>query len=204
MEHIIIVAGLSPSNFECVEFLHLNAVVVGTATARLRPGEMMEHASQLQNLPATAGHWLRRSPGHADAGDIGENCRFLFTAVRATHFVSEPEILWESKWYDEEHLEHAVIVQYQAHKPMLGIGTRMRLMLCLCGEHCSAQEFRESGAIEKLQQHAIHGIVVLSNEDRSDIRDCGGSRDGAPSTAVDEALLADGVCFERHSAGGSD
>ena len=114
MEHITIVAGLSPCNFECVEFLHLNAVVVGTANARLRPGVMMEHASQLQNLPATAGHWLRRSPGHADAGDIGENCRFLFTAVRATHFVSEPEIVWESKWHGKEHLEYAVIVQYQA------------------------------------------------------------------------------------------
>ena len=216
MEHIVIVAGVSPSNAECIERLHLHSVVVGTATHRIHADVIMSSARELQALPATAGHWLMRSPSHAEAGNIGESCRFLFTAVRETHFVCEPEILWQNTWYDTDHLEYAVIVQYKAVKPMLGIGKLLRLMLCLCGTQCSPEKFRKIGAITQLLHYAVHGIVVLSNEEhmgtshipdrggRSHIRDSGAIRDGAPSPAVAEALLEAGVCHERYTAGGSD
>jgi hypothetical protein len=90
----------------------------------------------------------------------------LFTAVRETHFARPPEILWRKKWYGTNHLEYAVIVQYQSIKPMMGIGTKLRLMLVLSGAQCSASIFRKIGAIAELKKYAVHGIVVLGNEER--------------------------------------
>ena len=98
-------------------------------------------------------------------------------------------------------------MQYQATKPMLGIGKELRLMLCLCGDKCSREVFRKTGAIETLESYGVHGIVVLSNGENTRTthrRTRGVISDGTPSFDVDEALLHDGVYYERHSAGGSD
>jgi hypothetical protein len=145
--------------------------------------------------------------GNEIAADIGESCRFLFTAVRETHWLCPPDMLWQQRWHDRDHLEYAVIMRYTATKPMLGIGKELRLMLCLCGERCSREMFRKTGAIGKLEYFGVHGIVVLANEENTMTthrRTGGVISDGTPSLDVAEALLQDGVYYERHSAGGSD
>ena len=207
MDHIVIVAGVSPSNCECVSRLHLHALVVGTATRRCDVKQILSASRESRTSPATAGHWLMTRAGNEIAAGIGESCRFLFTAVRATHWMCPPYILWQQRWHDRDHLEYAVIMQYTAPQPMLGIGKELRLMLCLCGARCSREMFRKTGAIDELESYGVHGIVVLSNEENTMTthrRTSGVISDGTPSLNVDEALFQDGVYYERHSAGGSD
>ncbi len=54
---------------------------------------------------------MMTSPDDGSADDMGESCRFLFTAVRETHWLCPPEILWQKKWHDKDHLEYAVIMR---------------------------------------------------------------------------------------------
>ena len=85
MEHIVVVAGVSPCNVECIQRLHLHALVVGTATQRMNAHDIMSTAPDVETLPASAGHWFITTSGETDAESIGDSCRFLFTAVRETH-----------------------------------------------------------------------------------------------------------------------
>ena len=207
MDYIVIAAGVSPSNSECVFRLHVHSVVVGTATTNCDVKKILMPSRELQTLPATAGHWLMTSPGNGTAEDIGESCRFLFTAVRETHWLCPPETLWQQRWHDHDHLEYAAIMQYKACKPLLGIGKELRLMLCLCGAKCSREKFRQTGAIGKLELYGVHGIVILHNEETvrptSHLRDSGALRDGNPSRGVEKALKDDGVDHWPYHAGGS-
>ena len=207
MDHIVIVAGVSPSNCDCVSRLHLHALVVGTATRRCDVKQILTASRESKTSPATAGHWLMTRAGNEIAADIGESCRFLFTAVRETHWLCPPEMLWQSRWYDKDHLEYAVIMRYTATQPMLGIGKQLRLMLCLCGEKCSRERFRKTAATYKLEEFGVHAIVVLANEENTMTthrRPHGVISDGTPSLDVESALMQDGVYYERHAAGGSD
>ena len=82
-------------------------------------------------------------------------------------------------------------------------------MLCLCGERCSREMFRKTGAIGQLELFGVHGIVVLANEENTmtaheNRRTEGVISDGTPSLDVASELLQAGVYYERFAVGGSD
>ena len=174
MEHIVVVAGVSPCNVECIQRLHLHALVVGTATQRMNAHDIMSTAPDVETLPASAGHWFITTSGETEPESIGESCRFLFTAVRETHWACPPEILCQRTWYRTNHLEFAVIVQYQSIQPMLGIGKKLRLMLVLSGSQCTTSLFRHIGATKDLETWKVHAVVNLWNEEQTITRDRGG------------------------------